>query len=146
MNHRHFWTQFGPLALLLCIALTSVVSWGDGTAEADWTAPARASRKKNPIAYDDASVAAGKELYAKQCLSCHGETGKGDGSAAKDLDKKPNDLTLPKVQDQTDGALFWKVTEGKKPMPSFEKMMTDDQRWQTINYLRSLAPKPATKP
>jgi mono/diheme cytochrome c family protein len=106
----------------------------------DWKAPARAARKKNPVPADAKSVAVGKDVYAHQCLSCHGQDGKGDGPAAKDLNPKPHDLGAPNVAGQTDGALFWKVTEGKKPMPSFEKLISEDERWHVINYVRTFAP------
>ena len=111
-------------------------------APAEWSAPARAARKKNPIPMNDASIAAGKAVYTKECLSCHGDGGKGDGKAAKDCNPKPNDLTMPKVWEQSDGAIFWKITEGKKPMPTFDKLLSEDQRWQVINYMHSsFAPK-----
>ena len=111
----------------------------------EWKAPARAAKKKNPVAADDKSIAAGKEVYIRQCLSCHGESGHGDGPAAKDLNPKPHNLGAPAVVEQTDGALFWKITEGKKPMPSFEKLINEDERWEVINYVRTFAP-PSTKP
>ncbi len=101
--------------------------------------------EKNPVPADENSLAAGKAVYAKECLSCHGNAGKGDGPAAKDLEKNPGDLSKASMWDQTDGALFWKLTEGKKPMPSFEKNLSEEQRWQVINYIRTLAPKPAPK-
>lgn len=106
-----------------------------------WQAPGRAARKKNPIAADDKSVAAGKTVYVKECLSCHGNEGKGDGPAAKDLEKPPGDLSSAPVQEQSDGALFWKISEGRKPMPSFSTSLSDEQRWQVVNYLRTLAAK-----
>jgi mono/diheme cytochrome c family protein len=81
----------------------------------------------------------------KQCLSCHGTEGHGDGPAAKDLNPKPHNLGASAVVAQTDGALFWKLTEGKKPMPSFEKLISEDERWEVINYVRTFAP-PSTKP
>jgi mono/diheme cytochrome c family protein len=46
----------------------------------------------------------------------------------------------------TDGEIFWKMTEGRKPMPSFKKQLTDEQRWQLVNFLRTFAPKPVAKP
>jgi len=108
-------------------------------------APARAARKKNPVPADEQSIAAGKPLYTKECFSCHGATGKGDGPAAKNLERPPGDLSNAKLWEQTDGALFWKITEGLKPMPTFEKTFSEEQRWQIINYVRTLAPKGATK-
>jgi mono/diheme cytochrome c family protein len=117
-------------------------AWG----EEEWTAPSRAARKKNPIPADEKSVALGKQLYIKECHSCHGATGKGDGPAAKDLKTSPGDLSKPKMWQQTDGAVFWKISEGKKPMPSMEKAWTPDERWHCINYVRTLAPKPKDAP
>ena len=113
-----------------------------------WNAPPRAARKKNPIASDEKSIAAGKDLYITFCLPCHGPTGKGDGPAAKALEKSPGNLSNSKMWDQTDGALFWKLTEGRSPMPSFDKTLTEEQRWQVVNYIRTLAPRPKsdTKP
>lgn len=106
-----------------------------------WKAPESAKNKKNPIAADDASIAAGKKVYEKECLSCHGKKGKGDGPNAATLEKPPGDLPSSKVQSQTDGELFWKITEGKKPMPATKLVLTDEQRWQVINYVRLLGKK-----
>jgi mono/diheme cytochrome c family protein len=110
----------------------------------EWKAPSRAAAKKNPIAANADSIAAGKNVYIKQCLSCHGTAGKGDGPASKDLNPKPHDLGAPAVVAQTDGALFWKITEGRKPMPTFDKLTTEEERWHVINYVRTLAPKSTT--
>jgi len=126
----------------LVIVLLSCAIFGVAFAD-EWKAPSRAAKRKNPIAADDKSVADGKAVYTKECLSCHGATGKGDGPAAKDLATKPGDLSNPKVWNETDGELFWKVTEGKKPMPTFAKLLNDDQRWNAINFIRTLAPRPA---
>jgi mono/diheme cytochrome c family protein len=107
--------------------------------EQPWVAPGRASRKQNPVPSDDASIAAGKAVFVKECLQCHGEKGKGDGPASKDLKIKPHDLSADAVAKQTDGALFWKLTEGRTPMPSYDKTLSETQRWQAINYVRTLA-------
>ncbi len=111
-----------------------------------WKAPARAARRKNPIAADERSLAEGKSFYEKECLACHGTLGKGDGPQAKDLEVKPGDLTVPAMWDQSDGELFWKVTEGKKPMPAYDKTHTEDQRWSVVNYIRTLAPRVPAPP
>jgi mono/diheme cytochrome c family protein len=136
---RRSWLRIVPLAVLLLSAIV-VADNPD-----DWQAPARAARKKNPIPADQKSIATGKDVYAKQCFSCHGSQGKGDGPASKDLNPRPHDLGAPNVAAQSDGALFWKITEGKKPMPSFEKLISEDDRWHVINYVRTLAP-PTTQP
>jgi len=108
-----------------------------------WVVPARSAKKANPVAADDQSLATGKALYTAQCLSCHGNSGVGDGPAAKALEKNPGDLSKAKMWEQTDGELFWKITTGRKPMPAFETLTTEEQRWQIVNYVRTLAPKPA---
>lgn len=113
------------------------------TAADEWKAPARQARRQNPVPSDEKSIAQGKLIYQQQCLPCHGTTGKGDGPAAKDLPKKSGDLSDAKMWMQSDGALFWKITEGRSPMPGFEKLLSDDNdRWKVINYIRTLAPKP----
>ncbi len=108
----------------------------------EWVAPTRASKKKNPIPADSTSIALGKKVYIRECLSCHGQTGKGDGPAAQGLERHPGNLSDPKMWEQTDGALFWKVTEGRKPMPTSEKLLTEEERWHVVNYMRTLAPQP----
>ncbi len=103
-----------------------------------WTAPATADKEKNPIAADAASIEAGKDVYKKKCYDCHGKKGKGDGPKSSELDKAPQDFTKGDFQKQTDGSLFWKIGEGKKPMPGFKHELSKDQRWQVINYIRTL--------
>ncbi len=123
---------------LLAVALSAALF-----ADEPWVAPVRAAKKKNPVTLDDGSVAKGKALYLKECLSCHGPAGKGDGPGAKDLEKKPGDLASPKLWEQSDGALFWKLAEGRKPMPTYVPTFSEEDRWNVINYVRTFAPKPA---
>ena len=106
------------------------------TAAEKWTAPAGAAAKKNPVPANAASVGRGKTAYTARCLSCHGRSGKGDGPSAKDFSESPGDMT--KLGGQSDGAIFWKITEGKKPMPPFKAKLSEQQRWDLINYLHTL--------
>ena len=129
----------GALALVLAYVVT-------GASEADapfppWKAPQRAVATKNPIPSDNQSIAIGKSLYAKECAACHGPTGRGDGPDAKDLSRPPADLTAPDTRQQADGELFWKLSEGRRPMPRFQKTLSDEQRWHLVNYIRSLKPR-----
>src|SRR3954451_21653941 len=114
-------------------------------AEDDWRVPGHAGQITNPIAANAQSLAAGKTLYQKQCQSCHGRSGKGDGPGAADLKEMPSDLSDSTLWNQSDGELFWKITEGKKPMPTFRKLMNNEQRWHVVNFIRTLAPKPTTQ-
>jgi mono/diheme cytochrome c family protein len=103
-----------------------------------WKVPDRAARKKNPIPTSEQSLKMGKQFYARECQDCHGANGKGDGPAARDMAEIP-DLALPRIQKQTDGELFYKITTGRKPMPGAEKSLTEEQRWHVVNYIRGMA-------
>ena len=139
MNRKISILLAGLAAGVLTLSAASAQATKGGTDE--WVAPARAAKKKNPVTADAISLEKGKVVYTKECASCHGDTGKGDGSAVKDLEKKPNDLTLAKTLDQTDGALFWKITEGNKPMASYDKTLSEEDRWHVLNYTRALGAK-----
>ena len=128
------------IALSVAAAMLSTVFAADPPKD-EWIAPARAAKKKNPIPSSADSITAGTAVYTAQCLSCHGPAGHGDGPAAKDLNPKPRNLSEPAIQSQTDGSIFWKLTEGKKPMPTFEKLLSENDRWNVINYVRTLAGK-----
>ena len=87
----------------------------------EWEAPDLAKTKKNPVVANDASIAAGKTIYTINCYNCHGKKGKGDGPNSGDLPISPKDFTKEQFQKQSDCSLFWKISEGRKPMPSFKK-------------------------
>ncbi len=106
-----------------------------------WVAPASADTIKNPLKGKPDAVAAGKKIYAQYCAVCHGDKGKGDGIAAAGLNPKPADHTSAKFQAQSDGAIFWKLTTGRAPMASYDKTLTVAQRWQVLNFMRTLKAK-----
>ncbi|MFM2225408.1 MAG: hypothetical protein RJA07_1610 [Bacteroidota bacterium] len=112
---------------------------------AAWTAPTADAAKKNPIAATPASIAEGKKLYDQNCSPCHGMKGKGDGAAAAGLTIKPANHTSPEIQSQTDGTLFWMITTGRNPMPTYKAVFTENQRWAMVNYIRTLAAPAKTK-
>mgnify|MGYP001143816952 CR=1 FL=1 len=94
----------------------------------------------NPIKSDAESLGTGKEIWIKHCQSCHGKSGKGDGSKAAQLKTVPEDMTKAEVQNQSDGSLFYKSSEGRKDMPSFKKKIPDENDiWQVVAYLRTFA-------
>jgi mono/diheme cytochrome c family protein len=126
------------LTALLGSALITFSAEQPGSTE-KWTAPAAEARKKNPIAVSESSLAAGQKIYVKRCVACHGKTGNGDGPDAADLGIHPAKLSDPLIREETDGELFWKITVGKKPMPNYGTRLSPTDRWNVINYLRSLA-------
>ena len=123
--------KFSRLLIFVLFSLLATNSFGQ------WKAPKRKAKKKNPIAMSDESVAKGKEVYIAECAECHGDTGKGDGPKSGELDVEVKDLLLPEIFDQTDGAMFWKISIGKRPMPSYKKLVSKDDRWHVVNYIRS---------
>lgn len=111
---------------------------------APWSVPESAKDKKNPYAADASSIARGQKSFKAECIRCHGKEGKGDGTSAAKIEKTIADLSSDKVQAQTDGELYWKITEGRKPMPLAKRTLTDDQRWDVINYIRTFKRKSLT--
>jgi mono/diheme cytochrome c family protein len=102
-----------------------------------WLISPRLAKTVNPVTVDAVSLAAGKTLFQRECVSCHGETGKGDGPVSSFLEKKPADLTTPKFLQQQDGAIYTKVRTGRGPMPGFKNSLAKEEIWQVINYIRA---------
>ena len=101
--------------------------------DSKWQAPEGASAKRNPLAGRPELLAGGRKLFQKNCTECHGTNGQG-------MEKKHSaDLQLPMVQTQSDGTLFWKITNGNagKGMPAFSKL-PEQQRWQLVLFIRTL--------
>jgi mono/diheme cytochrome c family protein len=96
-----------------------------------WQPPADAAERVNPLAGKLQLAAGGRKLFAHNCLECHGQRGEGL--------KKAANLQLPAVQAQSDGALFWKITNrnSDRGMPSWSRL-PEMQRWQIVLYLRTL--------
>jgi mono/diheme cytochrome c family protein len=127
------------VTFLTALLGSALIAVSEEQTKAQWTAPAAEARKKNPVESNEASIAAGQKIYLKRCVACHGKTGNGDGPDAADLGIHPAKLSDPAVREETDGALFWKITVGKKPMPNYGTRLSPSDRWNVINYLRSLA-------
>src|SRR5580693_10527315 len=98
-------------------------------------APDSAKKMKNPYQGQAAAAAAGKPLYAKNCLSCHGRTGKGTGNVPSLVDGK--------LKAVTSGEIFWFVTKGSTDdgMPSWA-FLPEQDRWQIVTYVESMAAAP----
>tara|TARA_Y100001934_G_C12198545_1_gene700008 strand:- start:584 stop:1081 length:498 start_codon:yes stop_codon:yes gene_type:complete len=103
----------------------------------DWVAPKSADNLKNPFKGDETALKKGKITYQNMCAICHGDKGKGDGMAGMSLKPRPANFTSEKVQSQSDGALFWKLTTGRAPMAAYKDIISEEQRWQLVNYIRT---------
>jgi mono/diheme cytochrome c family protein len=136
--YRNTFNLLSLLFIVILLGLNLIFSSSFGQ-QTPWVAPAAASSVKNPLAGNNSGLAVAKAMYVANCGPCHGEKGKGDGPAAPGLNPKPADHTSAAVQGETDGSLFWKLSEGRNPMPGYKKIFSDQQRWDLINYIRTLA-------
>ena len=119
-------------AVVLCFGF-SVITYQD-----PWPVPEKSQKMVNPVKSDAASLATGKSVWAKHCQSCHGKTGKGDGNKAASLKTQPGDLSSADFQKQSDGAIFYKTSEGRKDMPGFKKKIPDaEELWAVVNHMRT---------
>lgn len=140
--------QRAAVPLRLAVAMAAIVASAavptalQAQAKGEWVVPERRAKRSNPVPMHAAAVTRGREIYRRECKSCHGLAGLGDGPKAAELDSKVPDITSAKVQEQTDGALFWKITEGRGDMPTTRTALSEEERWTVVHYLRSLAKKP----
>ena len=128
--------------------VSSALVWGFGLviaavgASAAQGGDAAARKLKNPVASSSTSIAAGQALYLKNCRSCHGREGKGDGAMAGDQ-MKPADLTDAKwVRGASDGEIFAVIRDGAGPdfkMKGYKGRLTDNDMWTMVTYLKSLS-------
>jgi mono/diheme cytochrome c family protein len=129
------------VAALSCIVVAAVVAMVYSLRS--WSAPASARNVQNPVPATESAVDDGMFNYSKHCKGCHGENGDGNGDRAHELSIMPTDFTDAHAMSRaTDGELFWKITHGHRPMPSFQNKLTDTERWELVDYLRTFAQKP----
>jgi mono/diheme cytochrome c family protein len=127
---------FASLLALICIALV----YAAFQREKPWVVPEEVKRLKNPLTPSESTLKAARGIYMDECAQCHGEHGKGDGPEAAMHDPPPSDITDARhMNTVTDGEIFYQISEGRKPMPSFKKRLTEDQRWGLVLRVRSFS-------
>lgn len=124
-------------AIAVAVSLGFTLAAGGAAAQTPSAAPESEKNKKSPVAPGPKVIEQGKKVAQVNCASCHGNTGKGNGPAAMALSPKPADWTSKKVQDETDGEIFWKITTGRGAMPSW-KHLPEHDRWALVQHIRSL--------
>jgi mono/diheme cytochrome c family protein len=128
------------VAFVIVAAAGSIVLY----ATRDWNAPGAAKNLRNPAPPTNDSLRTGMTNYATHCQSCHGARGDGKGERAEKLSIAPSDFTDGHAMSRiTDGELFWKISHGRRPMPAFQDKLTEQERWQVVDYIRTLEQKPA---
>jgi mono/diheme cytochrome c family protein len=139
--------RISPLLSAVCctVLISAAFAAGYGSnQDKGWTIPATARDEKNPLPINDATMAAGKNLFAQKCQRCHGPEGKGDGPDAAADHAEDMDLTdAKKAAANPDGVVFYKVWHGRQNprMPAFEDQLTKEQAWAIVAYAQSLRKK-----
>ena len=132
MSARWFGFTVGVVAVVAVFALGAGV-WAQGK----WAATPEAKNVKNPVAKSDKVIADAKKIADTNCVACHGAKGAGDGPAAAALPVKPANWTAAAVQGESDGEIFWKISNGRGPMPPW-KHLAEKDRWGLVHYIRTL--------
>jgi mono/diheme cytochrome c family protein len=120
------------------LALTLIVCASLGIYYADLLASAFA---RNPFPHSAESIARGKDLFERYCVTCHGATGRGDGPAAALLPARPKDLSaLAPPPIFPDGVVAYRIANGKNLMPAWKSVLSENEIWDALNFIRSLRP------
>lgn len=123
------------ISLLLTACLT--VSGALKTSAQTWVVPDDQKAVTASFKFTADMQYQGEQIYLKNCQSCHGLPGKDNWAR---LTPPPGDLAKDKAQKQTDGELYYRITTGKSPMPEFRNILSEDERWHLIAFLRTFNP------
>jgi mono/diheme cytochrome c family protein len=123
------------LNLLIVVVLLFSVQQGISQ---EWLVPADKQSVKNPSEYNLENVKKGKEIYMRECKSCHGDPGKNNALA---LVPAPPDVASEVMQKNSEGSIFYKLSTGKGIMPKFEATLSESDRWLLVNYIMNFNPK-----
>ena len=125
------------IVLIVVVLIFGISSSSFGQKSKPWEVPAKFKTMQNPVKSDAASIQAGKDLFNKNCIACHGKTGLGDGPKSKGLKTPVASFLNAEYQNQSDGDQFYKSKTGRGDMPKYEGKIDDNGLWQIINYLRT---------
>ena len=153
INRIGYWLAAAVTVAGLALLLTACVAGSSGTMGPGMdegmmqrhmaTIPAEYAHRTNPVTADAESLARGETIYKTNCTVCHGSTGLGDGPAAANLDPPPAPIAHT-AQKLSDAYLFYRISEGgdfapfNSAMPMWRDKLSETERWDVINYVRSL--------
>lgn len=121
--------------LLLFVIVMMLVTSVSALAH-EWMAPKEFSEIKNPVIYNESSIARGKEVYLDNCAACHGDKATGLKAEEVNLSKSPPNL-LKRLTTHSDGDFYWKIREGRGEMPSFKSELEENDIWDIVNFLKA---------
>jgi len=104
-----------------------------------WIAPPEADKLVNPIKEEALALPLGKRIYTAECQVCHGRYGNAETDIAASLKQKPKNFTKEDFLKQSDGAIFWKLSEGRGLMQPFKTMLSEQEIWSVVMYVKELA-------
>ncbi len=122
--------------VLLAFSFTQVMNAQQKKGE-PWTIPAEYKKMANPVAKDDANLKLGASSWAKNCASCHGKTGLGDGPKGRMTKTFPGDFSGAAFQGFSDGDMFYQTKFGRGEMPAYDKKIPDNEIWAMVHHMRS---------
>jgi mono/diheme cytochrome c family protein len=135
------------MSSLLLIASNSLLAEGNhsgghknkaaGHGGGHWMAPEEATAIPNPIKFEKVSIERGKKSYDLYCASCHGAKADGNGPAGASLKPKPANLSVMAGM-HPDGDFAWKIKNGRGAMPGWKTVLSDNQVWDLVNYIKNL--------
>jgi len=143
---KKYMVPYLGLALLFVLVLSACASAAPAEAAepvADVAVPDEYAGLTNPLEGDSDAIEAGKVVYETNCVSCHGETGLGDGPAGASLSPKPGNLQEVAANDTVD-RIYWRVSEGgmmepfNSSMPAWKGVLSEDERWQVVSFVKTL--------
>lgn len=127
------------LAILAAFMFTQTSNAQSKPKGKEWKVPAADASKKSTVKAGDATaISEAKAIWGKDCKSCHGVKGLGDGTKAEKIDISCGDFSSKEFQSLSDGEMFYKTKMGRKPMPSFKEKLSDTEIWQVVTYMRTM--------
>jgi len=120
--------------VLLLVVVAGAPLWAQNAAiDLSWVVPPKAVERQNPLRDKPNAYLGGRKIFERTCVECH-------GNATHERTNNAPDLSLPAVQSESDGSLFWRISQGnsRRAMPSFSNL-PETQRWQLVLYIRSIS-------
>lgn len=131
-------THANGMIIAVALALAGLVGWrgAAGAQVATWTAPPEARAIQNPERPTEELMRIARMTFEAYCSVCHGKEGRADGPALAKTGVRPPSFPSSEFQAQTDGEIFWKITNGRGVMPTWA-FMSERERWMLVYLIRS---------